>query len=236
MSSGVHDTSEFVTGLARVPRGIDASSAGTDFEQFQRHTVWDKPGGLANRFGAGDLDVVIHSARKRCRLALAWNRTVLLALFVPDDKVVSRPLRRRARGQRSPLRCQAGCLALPRLPALAEVSDDRRGGAHTNRPELVAVHGYDTKFTMNALRLSIQRVEFHPTGRITLPVPEPQRSYLRRVRRGGVDLDEVVAEGDAAEARLGALRDGSELLDEPDEQGDGSTSGSTGPTSSFWSQ
>ena len=27
-------------------------------------------------------------------------------------------------------------------------------GAHTNRPELVAVHGYDTKFAMHALRLA----------------------------------------------------------------------------------
>jgi len=56
--------------------------------RYQRHTVWDKPGGLANRSGAGDLDVVIYSARKWCRLALAGNPTVLLALFVPDDEVV----------------------------------------------------------------------------------------------------------------------------------------------------
>ena len=61
-----------------------------DFEQFQRHTVWDKPGGLANRSGAGDLDVVVYSARKWCRLALAGNPTVLLALFVPDEEVVYR--------------------------------------------------------------------------------------------------------------------------------------------------
>lgn len=30
----------------------------------RRHTAWDRPGGLANRSGAGDLDVVIYSARK----------------------------------------------------------------------------------------------------------------------------------------------------------------------------
>jgi hypothetical protein len=52
--------------------------------------VWDEPGGLANRSGAGDLDVIIYSARKWCRLALAGNPTVLLPLFVPDDEVMFR--------------------------------------------------------------------------------------------------------------------------------------------------
>ena len=38
--------------------------------------MWDQPGGLANRSGAGDLDVIIYSARKWARLALAGNPTV----------------------------------------------------------------------------------------------------------------------------------------------------------------
>ena len=53
------------------------------FEQYERHTAWDRTGGPANRSGAGDLDVIIHSARKWARLALAGNPTVLLVLFVP---------------------------------------------------------------------------------------------------------------------------------------------------------
>lgn len=107
VGSGVHGTSisgqddrdemgicleppEFVTGLARVPNGIAGEGQSVRFEQYQRHTVWDKPGGLANRSGAGDLDVVIYSARKWARLALNGNPTVLLILFVPDDEVVFR--------------------------------------------------------------------------------------------------------------------------------------------------
>ena len=86
VGSGVHGTSitgqddrdemglcleprQFVTGLARVPDGT---------------------GGLANRSGAGDLDVIIYSARKWARLALAGNPTVLLVLFVPDEEIVFR--------------------------------------------------------------------------------------------------------------------------------------------------
>ena len=89
-------------------------------------------------------------------------------------------------------------------------------GAHTNRPELIAVHGYDTKYAMHALRLGVQGVELLTTGRITLPVPEPERAYLRQVRRGEVRLDDVVAQVDEAEARLAALQDTSDLPAEPD--------------------
>lgn len=233
VGSGVHGTSisgqddrdemgiclepaRFVTGLARVPSGIDGGGE-VEFEQFQRHTVWDQPGGLANRSGAGDLDVVIYSARKWCRLALAGNPTVLLVLFVPDDEVVFRntvgaELVDNAHRFVSKLAAARflGYLQSQRAAMTGEV------GAHTNRPELVAVHGYDTKYAMHALRLGVQGVELLTTGRITLPVREPELSYLRQVRRGEVDLAEVVARVDEAESRLIALRDSSTLPDEPD--------------------
>ena len=107
VGSGVHGTSitgqddrdemglcleprKFVTGLARVPDGTGGLRPSVRFEQYERHTAWDRPGGLANRSGAGDLDVIIYSARKWARLALAGNPTVLLVLFVPDEEVVFR--------------------------------------------------------------------------------------------------------------------------------------------------
>ncbi len=166
---------QFVTGLARVPRGIDDSGHEVEFEQYQRHTVWDKPGGLDNRSGAGDLDVVIYSARKWSRLALAGNPTVLLALFVPDDEVVYR--NEVGAEQVSNAHRFVSQLAAERfLGYLRSQKAAMTGeeGAHTNRPELVAVHGYDTKFAMHALRLGIQGVELLTTGRITLPVPVPR--------------------------------------------------------------
>lgn len=227
VGSGVHGTSvsgqddrdemgicleppEFVTGVARVGDGIT-------FEQYQRHTVWDQPGGLANRSGAGDLDVVVYSARKWARLALAGNPTVLLLLFVPDDEVVHRDeagaeLVDNAHRFVSRLAADRflGYLTGQRAAMTGEV------GAHTNRPELVAEHGYDTKYAMHALRLGVQGVELLSTGRITLPVPEPDRSYLRAVRAGEVELAEVVAAVDAAERRLVALRESSTVPDQPD--------------------
>ena len=116
---------EFVTGLARVPNGINGDGPGA-FEQYERHTVWDQPGGLANRSGAGDLDVVIYSARKWARLALGGNPTVLLVLFVPDEEVVYRnEVGAELVDNAHRFVSKTGSPALPRLPAGAEGRDDR---------------------------------------------------------------------------------------------------------------
>ena len=234
VGSGVHGTSisgqddrdemgicleppEFVTGLARVPNGSDGNGPPVPFEQYERHTVWDQPGGLANRSGAGDLDVVIYSARKWARLALAGNPTVLLVLFVPEDEVVYRnevgaELVDNAHRFVSKQAAQRflGYLQAQKAAMTGEV------GAHTNRPELVAIHGYDTKYAMHALRLGYQGIELLSTGRITLPVPDPHRAYLRSIRRGEVELNEVVEAVSAAEAELTRLKASSTLPDEPD--------------------
>jgi uncharacterized protein len=206
-----------VTGLARVPNGIRGEGPSVAFEQYECHTAWDQPGGLANRSGAGDLDVIIYSARKWARLALAGNPTVLLVLFVPDEEVVFR------NDVGAELADNAhrfvSRLAANRFLGYLQAQKAAMTGlasAHTNRPELVAIHGYDTKYAMHALRLGLQGIELLTTGRITLPVPEPHREYLRSIRRGDVQLAEVVNAVSEAEARLAELRDGSAVPDQPD--------------------
>jgi uncharacterized protein len=237
VGSGVHGTSitgqddrdemglcleppQFVTGLARVPDGdAGGRAAWVSFEQYERHTAWDRPGGLANRSGAGDLDVIIYSARKWARLALAGNPTVLLVLFAPDDEVVFRD-------QAGAELTANACRFVSRLAAdryLGYLKGQKAAmtgepGAHTNRPELVAVHGYDTKYAMHALRLGLQGIELLTTGRITLPVPEPHRGYLRSIRCGERPLDEVLDAITDAEDRLAQLRGNPDIPDQPDRQ------------------
>lgn len=211
------EPSRFVTGLARVPRGIDGVVDDVPFEQYQRHTVWDQPGGLANRSGAGDLDVVVYSARKWCRLALHGNPTVLLALFVPDDEVVFRNevgCELVANAHRFASRLAADRFLGYLRSQAAALAGDREGRA--SRPELVAAHGYDSKFAMHALRLGVQGEEFLTSGRITLPIPEPHLSYLRAVRRGELDIAEVAEAVARAEKRLIDLRERPSLVEEPD--------------------
>jgi len=208
---------QFVTGLARVPNGIRGLAPSVRFEQYERHTAWDRPGGLANRSGAGDLDVIIYSARKWARLALAGNPTVLLVLFVPDQEVVFRDqvgAELTANAHRFVSRLAAGRY-LGYLKA-QKAAMTGQAGAHTNRPELVAVHGYDTKYAMHALRLGLQGIELLTTGRITLPVPEPHRAYLRSIRRGERPLAEVLDAVCAAETRLAGLQDSPALPEQPD--------------------
>jgi hypothetical protein len=206
---------EFVTGLARVPSGDGPRMVA--FEQYERHTVWDQPGGLANRSGAGDLDVVIYSARKWARLALDGNPTVLLVLFVPDEEVVHRnavgvELVDNAHRFVSRLAAQRflGYLQAQREGMVGERS------ARTNRPELIAQHGYDTKYAMHALRLGLQGIELLSTGRITLPIAEPHRAYLRSIRRGERALSEVLDAVDTAAAELVRLGVDSTVPPEPD--------------------
>lgn len=233
VGSGVHGTSvvgqddrdemgicleppAYVTGLAQVPAGVGSGSF-VPFEQYQRHTAWDRSGGLANRSGAGDLDVVIYSARKWARLALAGNPTVLLLLFVPDAEVVYRDevgAELTANAHRFVSRRAAarflGYLEAQKAAMTGEV------GAHSNRPELVAEHGYDTKYAMHALRLGFQGVELLTTGRITLPVPHPALEQLMAVRRGAVALHEVIAAITDAERQLEELQHSSAVPEQPD--------------------
>jgi uncharacterized protein len=234
VGSGVHGTSisgqddrdemglcleppQFVTGLARVPNGIRGEGPSVAFEQYERHTAWDRPGGIANRSGAGDLDVIIYSARKWARLALAGNPTVLLVLFVPDDEVVYRNdvgAELTDNGHRFVSRLAAGRFLGYLNAQKAAVAD--AGRAHASRPELVAAHGYDTKHAMHALRLGLQGIELLTTGRITLPVPQPHRDYLRSIRRGEVPLAEVIEAVSDAEATLAGLQCHSGVPDQPD--------------------
>lgn len=208
---------EYVTGVARVPNGINGTGPSIVFEQYERHTAWDRPGGVVNRSGAGDLDVVVYSARKWARLALAGNPTVLLVLFVPDADVVHRDpagaeLVDNAHRFVSRLAADRflGYLHAQKAAMTGQVA------ARTNRPELVAAHGYDTKYAMHALRLGLQGVELLSTGRITLPVPQPHRDYLRAIRRGEIPLAEVLAAVDDAERRLTRLAGSPVVPDRPD--------------------
>jgi uncharacterized protein len=234
VGSGVHGTSvsgqddrdemglcleppQFVTGLATVPSGIRGQGPPVRFEQYERHTAWDRPGGVANRSGAGDLDVIIYSARKWARLALAGNPTVLLVLFVPDEEVVFRN-ETGAELVANASRFVSRLAAIRFLGYLRAQKAAMTGqaGAHTSRPELVAAHGYDTKYAMHALRLGLQGIEFLTTGRITLPVPEPHRAYLRCIRRGDVPLAEVLDAITSAETQLAQLRETAAVPDQPD--------------------
>jgi hypothetical protein len=171
------------------------------------------------RSGPGDLDVVAYSLRKYVRLALKGHPTVLLLLFVPDElTLVETELGLRLRQLRPAiLSRRAGRGYLGYLRGQRERLLGTRGQKRVNRPELVEAHGFDTKYAMHALRLGYQGFELLQAGRVTLPMPEPERSRVMAVRRGERSFEEVLAVIDEAERRLEAALERTALPDRPDD-------------------
>jgi hypothetical protein len=191
------------------------------FEQYEHHTAWEREGGRANRSGPGDLDITIYSLRKWMRLALNGNPSVLVPLFVPDEHTVAvTPLGASLRDRRGMiLSRQAGHRFAGYLEAQRRGLLSRDGkGRDVTRPELIEAYGWDTKFGGHMVRLGLQGVELLETGRITLPVPEPWRTWIRECRTGGHTMAEALDVAKGLEARLRTLTETSDLPEYPDRE------------------
>lgn len=180
----------------------------------EHDTIVYRPGRAeGERSQAGDYDLVVYGARKFAHLAAKGNPSILMMLFGPLR--FSTPLGDRLR-ELAPAfwsdRARARFIGYSR--AQRERLLGLRGGAHTNRPELVEQFGYDTKYAMHMLRLGFQGMEYVTSGRLTLPIPGEQGQFLRDVRAGKYTLPEVIERADANEDALKMLR--SRAPDEPD--------------------
>ncbi len=185
-------------------------------EHFDQYIFRTQPEGT--RSGPGDVDLTIYSARKWMRLATHGNPTVLLPLFVDDQHVIVRSeLGDELRALAPAIICRG---AGERFIGYLQSQRDRllgvRGGKHTNRPELIERYGFDTKYAMHMVRLGVQGVELMETGRITLPIPEPWRTWLLDLRRGGHSKQEALDVAADLEARLLDLRATSSIRPGPD--------------------
>ncbi len=180
-------------------------------ETFEHSIYRTQPEGV--RSGPGDLDQVMYGLKKYMRLASTGNPTVLLLLYLPEYVTKTEKgarlveIRDAFRSQRAGL-AFLGYLDRQRRRMNGELAQT------TSRPELVELHGYDTKFAMHALRLGYQGIEYMTDGGLTLPVPEPERSVLRAVRQGEVDAKEALRLIEDAEVRLKARAEGCTLKPE----------------------
>lgn len=180
---------------------------------FEHWVFRSQPEGVPS--GPGDLDLTIYGLRKYCRLALKGSPTVLLLLFLSDEHVIDRtPL-----GEDLQVLAPAFISKRVGRSFLGYVDAQRRGligERHATRTrELSSEHGYDTKYAMHALRIAHQGLELLNTGRITLPIAEPERSRLLEVRRGEVPLRMVLDRLHEQSARLEDAMLGTALPDEP---------------------
>lgn len=221
VGSGVHGTSiagtddrdemgicveppEYVIGLQR-------------FEQYIYRTATERTGDPNEPSQPGDLDLTVYSLRKWLRLALAGNPTVLLPLFAPDHEIVTiTGLGRELRDQTDMIVSrQAGERFAGYLRQQRQRMLDGTVAKRVNRPELVERYGFDTKFASHMVRLGLQGVELLETGRVTLPVPEPWRSWIINLRQGRHTQQEALDVAEDLEQHLLRLVDTSDLPERP---------------------
>lgn len=196
---------------------LDAAMGFSEFEQYIYRTAAEREGRHDAPSQPGDLDLTIFSLRKFLRLAMQGNPQILQCLFVPFSLCVVRDARGAQLQELAPLIVsrQAGHRYLGYLEAQRQRLLGERGQKKTNRPELEARHGYDTKYAMHILRLGFQGVELMTTGRLTLPMPEKDRAFAYAVRLGEVPMQDALTRAGELERQIKDLLDDAPVPAEP---------------------
>lgn len=168
------------------------------------------------RSGPGDVDRTLYPLRRFLRLAASGNPSILMSLWAPVDHATDA-----GRSLQGMADAFVGRHVIARYRGYMQ-SQARRllgtaGGAHGRpRPELVAAHGYDTKFAMHSARLGFQGIELLTTGRLNLPMQGDGADWLRAVRRGDVPFYEWWARTLELDAHLAKLADDDRYPPGPD--------------------
>ena len=185
----------------------EAVGLSAPFEQFVR------TGPEKTREGP---DLQLYGLRKFLRLALSGNPTIVTLLFVPSQFIVKLDARGAQLMDLAPqiISKQAGKAFLGYMQAQRQRLTGQRGQKRCTRPELVAAHGYDTKYAMHILRLGMQGVELLETGRLALPMLPLKQDMLLQVRSGGFPLQDVLTMAGELEAKLKDLMDSPSALQE----------------------
>lgn len=170
--------------------------------------------------GPGDLDLTAYSLRKFVRLAAAGNPSVLVPLFVPDDAILYiTEFGRELREKRDMLLSKrmaasfGGYLHSQRRGLMGL----RSGGTRNRgRRDLREKYSFDTKFASHMVRLGYEGVELLETGKLTLPMPMPQRQRLLELRQGKRTKKWALDTAKRYEEKIELLKESSRLPDNPD--------------------
>lgn len=201
---------------------FDRVAGFSEFEQYIYRTAAEREGKNDAPSQPGDLDLTIYSLRKFLRLAMQGNPTILTLLFVPSELCTVRVATGAQLQEMAPyiISRQAGKRYLGYLESQRQRLLGERGQKKVNRPELEEKFGYDTKYAMHVLRLAVQGVELLSTGRLTFPMSDwnGYRTYLREVREGKKQLQDVLTFVGENERELKDLTTNSPLAEYPDKE------------------
>ena len=146
------------------------------------------------RSGPGDTDRTLHSLRRFLHLAATGNPSILMSFWAPVINETREGAELRQLGETF-----VGRHVIPRYRGYMQAQAQRllgaRGGGHGRRggggrPELIADHGFDTKYAMHCARLGFQGLELLQNRRLALPMTGEPAEWLRSVRRGEVPFDQ----------------------------------------------
>ncbi len=212
-----------------IPGGEDYDQLGVVVEQPDQvlglddrgfRTVMQRTQPEGVRSGPGDVDRTLHSLRRFVRLAASGNPSVLMTLWAPVDHATAEGVELQALGE-----AFVGRHVVPRYRGYMQSQTQRllgvRGGGHGQRgggrrEELIAAHGYDTKYAMHCARLGFQCQELLTTGGLALPVQGEPAEWLRAVRRGEVSFDDWWTTVLRLDRELEALEHDERFRPEPD--------------------
>lgn len=171
------------------------------------------------RSGPDDLDLVTHSLRKYCSLALRGNPTMQIPLFVPESAIIATSVLGRELIRRRDMFLSRQC----GKAFLGYMNDQRKrlagesGGRHgKQRPELVEKYGFDTKYAGHIVRLGLQGLELMTDGHLSLPMKPQDAQLVLDVRTGKWTQDAVLRLAGELQAGLERSLDKGPLPEKPD--------------------
>lgn len=206
----------------KIERIGEAIGIGDVFEKpFEQHVWRTQPEGVPS--GAGDVDLTVYSLRKYLYLACKSNPTILNLLFVNEaDRHLDLPLASHLRALTPKIISREAAFRYRSyLRAQRERLLGLRGQKHTGytrRQKYMSEAGWDTKYAMHMIRIGVQGVELMETGRITLPMPEPQRGLVFAVRLGEVEMPDVIEWAEDLESQLEHLAGHADLPAAPNRE------------------
>lgn len=205
----LEETSDWDVTLVWLPNFVDLCSGIPEFRQIRT-----QPDGV--RSGPGDYDINVYSLPKFTHLVCKGNPSILSALYASPSSYRIDAEELIAYLQTVGRTKAALSAFLGYAHQQAESIIARGGRGRISRPELIARHGYDTKFAAHAMRLTLQGIHYARTGDIPAPMPEPDRQTVLDVRRGLVSVETVQKQIGQLTADLRYARDTSTWPDHAD--------------------
>lgn len=170
-----------------------------------------KPEGVKSE--PGDSEATFYGLRKYASLAAQGNPTMMTLLYTPNlivpDKIGLQANRDMFLSKRLVARHMGYADSMA-----AQITGEK--APRTNRPELVAAHGYDTKAAFHAIRLLIQGHQLLTRQEMPMPMPSLFRYYLLEIREGKLPKGAALADIKYWRDRIQEAEADTSLPDEPD--------------------